>query len=81
MSHFALCNFSVRDKRGSERICSAQDTLSAVTSPFHMYKWGRWQEKSSLTALGTSEDISGLESTKDMVGGATMDPTCTVRST
>lgn len=54
MSRFALC--SLRDKRGSERICSAQDTPGAVTSLFHTQKRGRWQEKASLTALGTSED-------------------------
>lgn len=41
MSLSALCSCSLRDEMGSERTCSAQDALGAVTSPFHLYKWGR----------------------------------------
>lgn len=50
-SHFALCSCSLRDKVSSERTCSTQGTLAAVTQ----HKWERQQEKASLTALGTQK--------------------------
>lgn len=37
----APCSCSLRDEMGSERTCGAQDTLGAVTSPFHLRTWGR----------------------------------------
>lgn len=65
-SHSALCNSSLRDKVSSERSCSAQDTLAAVMSQFHMHKRERQQGKASLTASGTPEDTRGLQGRMDM---------------
>lgn len=69
LAEVPLCSCSLRVKVNSERTCSAQDTLAAVTSWFHMLKWERQQEKASLTASGTPEDIRGLQGRMDMAAG------------